>query len=58
MNLLIDELTSAGIVPARRFYEAPYVDLAPEGPEVLFGADDLDRIFDTVEGIERRSAAE
>jgi len=58
VNLLIDELTAAGVVPARRFYEAPYVDLAPEGPELLFGSEDLDRIFDTVGEIERRSAAE
>jgi len=58
VNLLIDELTATGIVAARRFYEAPYVDLAPEGPELLFGTEDLDRIFDTVDDIERRSAAE
>jgi len=58
VNLLIDELTAAGVVAARRFFEAPFVDLAPEGPEVLFGAEDLDRIFDTVEGIERRASAE
>lgn len=58
VNLLIDELTASGVVPARRFYEAPYVDLAPEGPELLFGTEDLDRIFDAVQDIERRSAAE
>jgi len=58
VNLLIDELTAAGVVPARRFYEAPFVDLAPEGPELLFGNDDLDRLFDTVQQIERRAAAE
>ncbi|MBS1838924.1 MAG: restriction endonuclease subunit R, partial [Actinobacteria bacterium] len=58
VNLLIDELTAAGVVAARRFYEAPFVDLAPEGPELLFGNDDLDRLFDTVKQIERRAAAE
>jgi type I restriction enzyme, R subunit len=58
VNLLIDELTAAGVVPARRFYEAPFVDLAPEGPELLFGTEDLDRIFDTVGEIQRRATAE
>jgi len=36
VNLLIDELTAAGVVAARRFYEAPFVDVASEGPDVLF----------------------
>jgi type I restriction enzyme R subunit len=55
VNLLIDELTAAGIVPARRFYEAPFADLAPEGPEILFDEDELERLFGAVETIRQNA---
>jgi hypothetical protein len=37
------------------FYEAPFADIAPEGPEILFGEDELDRLFDAVETIRQNA---
>jgi type I restriction enzyme R subunit len=49
VNLIIDELTSTGIVEPTRLYNSPYVGLAPEGPEALFNSDDVERMFAAIE---------
>lgn len=49
VNLIIDELTERGIVDLARVYEAPYVGIAPEGPEAIFVETDLDRLFELLE---------
>jgi type I restriction enzyme R subunit len=49
VSLIIDELTERGIVDIARVYEAPYVGLAPEGPEAIFVEADLERIFGALE---------
>ena len=48
VTLIIDELTERGVVDVARVYEAPYIALAPEGPETIFVEVDLDRIIDTL----------
>ena len=48
VNLIINELVDRGVVSAKRIYEAPYVGVAPEGPETIFVAADLDRIFEII----------
>lgn len=50
--MLID---ATGIDPACRFYEAPFADLAPDGPEILFGEHDLGRLFNAVEMIRQNA---
>lgn len=49
VNLIINELVERGVVSAKRVYEPPYVGLAPEGPEAMFAANDLDRIFEILD---------
>ena len=49
VNLIIDELTSNGMVEPGRLYASPYLGLAPEGPEALFNSDDVDRMFAAIE---------
>ncbi|WP_395156998.1 type I restriction-modification enzyme R subunit C-terminal domain-containing protein, partial [Ilumatobacter sp.] len=49
VNLIINELTDRGVVDAQRIYEAPYVGVAPEGPESIFVEAELDRIFATID---------
>ena len=36
------------ISPWSSIYEGPYVGVAPEGPETIFVAADLDRIFEII----------
>ncbi|MCH7584540.1 MAG: hypothetical protein IH941_05205 [Acidobacteria bacterium] len=49
INLIIDYLTEHGFVEKRRIYESPFISVAPEGPEVLFGSADLDRMFEAID---------
>ena len=56
VNLIIDELAEHGIVEARRFYESPFTDVSPHGPDALFEAEDVDRVIATVDNV--RSNAE
>jgi type I restriction enzyme, R subunit len=53
VNLIINELTDRGIVEPGRVYEDPYRGLAPQGPEDLFAAEDLDRLFHTLAQLTR-----
>ena len=45
IQLIVDELTVNGVVPASRLYEAPFTDHAPTGPGMLFPGADGDRLF-------------
>lgn len=35
--------------------EAPFADVAPQGPEVIFEREDLDRLFEAVEQVTQRA---
>jgi type I restriction enzyme, R subunit len=45
VTLIINELTERGVVDAARVYESPYDAVAPTGPEALFTAAEVDKIF-------------
>ncbi|MGH1491343.1 MAG: DEAD/DEAH box helicase family protein [Acidimicrobiales bacterium] len=49
VNLIINELVDRGTVSATRIYETPYIAIAPQGPETMFGSADVDRIFEVIE---------
>ena len=57
VNLLIDELAANGVIEPRRFYETPFTDLSPQGPEALFESSDVDRLLDVVADVRRRASA-
>lgn len=46
VNLIIDELTSNGMIEPARLYESPYTDHAPTGPETVFSEAEVDDIVD------------
>ncbi len=51
VNLVIDHLTEHGVIEARRFYESPFTDLSPTGPDALFESNDVDRMLQVVTDI-------
>ncbi len=44
IQMIVDHLTANGLMPASRLYEAPFTDYAPQGPDVLFSEDAVDRM--------------
>ncbi len=57
VTLIIDELTERGVVEIARVYEAPYIALAPEGPEAIFANADLDRILTAIKSLSLSASA-
>ena len=57
VNMVIDHLAASGTIEARRFYESPYTDVAPEGPDGLFEPVDVDRLIAVVHDIRSRAEA-
>lgn len=57
VNLLIDELAANGVIEPCRFYESPFTDLSPQGPDALFESTDVDRLLDVVADVRRRAEA-
>lgn len=57
VNMVIDHLADTGTIEARRFYESPYTDVAPEGPDGLFEEADVDRLIAVVHDVRQRAEA-
>ena len=57
VNLVVDHLCENGLVSPRQFYESPFTDISPQGPDALFEAGDVDRLFDLVEDVRLRAHA-
>lgn len=51
VNMIINELTSNGVVEPRRLYESPYTDYAPTGIDVIFPRAHVEVIIDTLHRI-------
>ena len=47
-NLIIDDLSQNGIVNIGRFYESPFTDISPQGPEELFSSAQIDELAQVV----------
>ena len=57
VNLIVDYLTDNGVVEPRRFYESPFTDLSPQGPDALFESNEVDRLLGIVEEVRSRAAS-
>jgi type I restriction enzyme R subunit len=57
VNLVIDELSENGTVEPRRFYESPFTDVSPQGPDALFESRQIDRLIEVVAEVRRRAEA-
>lgn len=57
VNIVINELTQNGVIEPLRFYQSPFTDVSPQGPDALFPATDVDRLLEVVADIRRRAEA-
>jgi type I restriction enzyme R subunit len=57
VNLVIDHLTENGTIEPRRFYESPFTDVNPQGPDALFESSDVDRLLEVAAEVRRRAEA-
>lgn len=56
IELIVSELTANGVMEAGRLYEAPFLDISPQGPEGLFPAAKVERMVRVLEEIKQRAA--
>ena len=58
IQMIVEQVTANGAMPAKRLYEAPFTDHAPTGPEFLFSNNDLDRMIVILDEIRAHAVAE
>ncbi len=56
VNLVIDYLTQHGTIDPGRIYDSPFTSVAPEGPDAIFPAPDLDEFFNIVQHLHDTAA--
>jgi type I restriction enzyme R subunit len=55
-NLIIDHLTSQGVVDPARLYESPFTDLSPTGPDGLFDSKQVSELVSLLNDIMQRAS--
>lgn len=55
VTLIIDELSTNGVVEPDRLYESPFTDYAPTGPDLVFPNPQVDRIVEILDTIKHRA---
>jgi len=56
IEMIIDQLTSRGVMDAAALYEPPFSNLHAGGPDALFAGEDnvIDAVFQTLKSLEPR----
>jgi type I restriction enzyme R subunit len=57
IELIVAELTTAGVMTVGRLYESPFLDISPQGPEGLFPMAKVDQMVRVLNEIRQRAAA-
>ena len=55
--MIVEYLTQDGAMSVERLYENPFVDIAPTGPDVLFGKKKATEIENILNGIRASACA-
>lgn len=56
ISLIVTYLTEHGVIDVDRLYEAPFTDVAPEGPESLFSGADVDLLVATLDAVRKAAS--
>jgi type I restriction enzyme, R subunit len=57
INMVIEHLTDQGVMDPALLYEPPFTDVAPTGPDQLFGEERVTRLFSKIEAINASAVA-
>ncbi len=57
INMIVEYLTDQGVIDEKLLYEPPFVDIAPEGPEQIFGEEKVTRLFTKIRAINASAVA-
>ena len=57
INMIIEHLTDQGVMDPALLYESPFTDVAPTGPEQLFGEEKVTQLFGKIDEINRSAVA-
>ncbi|QWG12797.1 DEAD/DEAH box helicase family protein [Bradyrhizobium sediminis] len=57
INMVIEHLTDQGVIDPALLYEAPFTDIAPTGPDQLFDAEKVTRLFTKIQAINDSAVA-
>lgn len=57
LDHIVDHLTRNGVLDVGRLYEAPFTDRAPQGPEALWGDEEVDKLVAILDEIKVRAVA-
>jgi type I restriction enzyme R subunit len=57
INLIINQLVDHGVVDVSILYESPFTDVAPQGPDAIFNAEQIDKIMQLLDDIRSTAIA-
>ena len=57
INMVVDHLTAQGIMDPALLYESPFIDVAPTGPDDLFGEERVTKLFAKIETLNESAVA-
>ena len=57
IGLVVDQLTSQGVIEPKMLYESPFTDVAPQRPDRLFDEASTVRLFAGIEALNRSAVA-
>ncbi|MCF8475457.1 MAG: hypothetical protein K9G60_00365 [Pseudolabrys sp.] len=55
--MVIEQFTNQGTMPPELLYSSPYTDIAPTGPEAVFGIQRANAIFERIEAVNMSAIA-